>query len=272
MNISVVVVGAAGRMGREVVRAVAEADGLEPAAAVDTHEVGADAGTLAGMGAIGVSVEADLAAALARTRPAVLVDFTLPGSVLANIRTALAHGVSPVVGTTGLSASDLAEIDDMARKAGIGAFVAPNFAIGAVLMMQFAAQAAKHLPDVEIIELHHEKKVDSPSGTALLTAKKIQEARRSAAVSPVPSPDGLVEKAPGARGARSETTGDVPIHSVRLPGFVAHQEVIFGGIGQILTIRHDSIDRRSFMPGVILAIRKVRGLTGLVVGLEHLLE
>ena len=272
MNISVVVVGAAGRMGREVVRAVAEADGLDLAAAVDTHEEGADAGMLAGIGANGIPIEADLAAALARTRPETLVDFTLPGSVLANLRTALAHGVSPVVGTTGLTADDLAEIDNTAREKGIGAFVAPNFAIGAVLMMQFAAQAAKHLPDVEIIELHHEKKVDSPSGTALLTAQRIQEARRSAAVSPVRSPDGLVEKAPGARGARSEITGDVPIHSVRLPGFVAHQEVIFGGIGQILTIRHDSIDRRSFMPGVILAVRKVRSLTGLVVGLEHLLE
>ena len=272
MSITVAVTGAAGRMGREVVRAVLEAEGLQLVAAVDRHEAGADAGTLAGCGAADVAIEGDLDAALARSRPDVLVDFTLPDGVLANLRIAVAHGVSPVVGTTGLSAENLAEIDRAAKEKGIGVFVAPNFAIGAVLMMQFAAQAAKYLPDVEIIELHHEKKLDSPSGTALLTAQKIGEARRSASVSPVPPPDGLVEKAPGARGARNEITGDVPIHSVRLPGFVAHQEVIFGGVGQILSIRHDSIDRRSFMPGVILAIRKVRTLTGLVIGLEHLLD
>jgi 4-hydroxy-tetrahydrodipicolinate reductase len=271
MNIAVVVAGAAGRMGREVVRAILESDGLELAAAVDVHELGMDAGTLAGGGATGIKIENDLDVALARTRPDVLVDFTLPDSVLANLRTALAHGVSPVVGTTGLSADNLAEIDRIARDKGLGAFVAPNFAIGAVLMMEFAARAAKYLPDVEIIELHHEKKVDSPSGTALLTAQRIGEARRAASVSPTPSPNGLVENAPGARGARNEITGDVPIHSVRLPGFVAHQEVIFGGIGQILTLRHDSIDRRSFMPGVLLAVRKVRDLTGLVIGLENLL-
>ena len=272
MSIAVAITGAAGRMGREVVRAVLEAKGLRLAAAVDRHEVGADAGTLAGCGVVGVAIEGELDAALARTRPDILVDFTLPDEVLANLRIAIARGVSPVVGTTGLSAEHLAEIDRTAKEKGIGAFVAPNFAIGAVLMMQFAAQAAKYLPDVEIIELHHEKKVDSPSGTALLTAQKIGEARRSASVSPCPPADGLVEKAPGARGARADVTADVPIHSVRLPGFVAHQEVIFGGAGQILTIRHDSIDRRSFMPGVILAIRNVRGLTGVVIGLEHLLD
>jgi len=272
MSIMVAIAGAAGRMGREVVRAVLEADGLQLAAAVDRHEIGADAGALAGRGPAGIVIGGDLGAALARSRTDVLVDFTLPDGVLGNLRIALAHGVSPVVGTTGLSAENLAEIDRAAKEKGIGAFVAPNFAIGAVLMMQFAAQAAKYMPDVEIIELHHEKKVDSPSGTALLTAQKIGEARRAASVSPVPSPQGLVEKAPGARGARNEVTGDVPIHSVRLPGFVAHQEVIFGGIGQILTLRHDSLDRRSFMPGVIIAIHKVRALNGLVIGLEHLLD
>jgi 4-hydroxy-tetrahydrodipicolinate reductase len=259
-------------MGREVVRATLEAAGLELVAAIDTHGIGADAGALAGTAPIGVAIEQDLDAALTRTRPHVLVDFTLPHSVLANLRVALAHGVSPVVGTTGLSADSLREIDRAAVEKGIGAFVAPNFAIGAVLMMQFAAQAAKYLPDVEIIELHHDRKVDSPSGTALLTAQKIGEARRASSVSPIAAPDGLVEKAPGARGARADVTGDVPIHSVRLPGFVAHQEVIFGGVGQVLTLRHDSIDRRSFMPGVILAVRKVRALEGLVVGLENLLD
>ncbi len=272
MSIGVAVTGAAGRMGREVVRAIAEAEGLRLAAAIDRYNVGADAGTLAGVSALGIAIEGDLEAALVRTRPQVLVDFTLPQGVLANVRIAIAQGMSPVVGTTGLSADDLAEIDRAARAKGIGAFLAPNFAIGAVLMMEFAAQAAKYLPDVEIIELHHEGKIDSPSGTALLTARKVAESRQAASVSTVPLPEHVVEKAPGARGARDDVTFDIPVHSVRLPGFVAHQEVIFGGVGQILTIRHDSTDRRSFMPGVIMAVRKVRELTGLVVGLERLLN
>lgn len=270
-TLRVAVSGAAGRMGREVVRAVMEAEGMEVVAAIDRQAVGTDAGTLAGVGSLNVPVESDLAAALARTGAQVLVDFTLPNGVMENLRTALALGVAPVVGTTGLSAPDLAELDAQAKEKGIGAFIAPNFAIGAVLMMQFAAQAAKHLPDVEIIELHHEKKLDSPSGTALLTAQKIAEARQETGIAPLPGPSSVVEKAPGARGARSMATGDVAIHSVRLPGFVAHQEVLFGGLGQTLTLRHDSLDRRSFMPGVILAVRKVRALHGLVVGLEHLL-
>jgi 4-hydroxy-tetrahydrodipicolinate reductase len=258
-------------MGREVVRAVSEADGMELVAAIDLNAVGQDAGMLAGVGSLGIPIVSDLQTALSlyRQPPEVLVDFTIPSSVKKNVEAALKAGVSPVVGTTGLSAADLKEIDVLAQ--GIGAFVAPNFAIGAVLMIQFAAQAAKFLPDVEIIELHHEKKVDSPSGTALLTAQKIAQARREATASPQPLPSGLIEKAPGARGARNEVTGDIPVHSVRLPGFVAHQEVIFGGTGEILTLRHDSTDRRSFMPGVILAIRKVRALNGLVVGLENLL-
>ena len=269
--IRVAVSGAAGRMGREVVKAVAAADGLLLVAAIDHHGVGTDIGPLAGIGATDVRIGDNLEAELAQHKPDVLVDFTLPDSVLANLRTALTLGVSPVVGTTGLSQGDLAELDALARAQGIGAFVAPNFALGAVLLMQFAAQAAKYLPDVEIIELHHDRKLDSPSGTALLTAQKIAAARQEANVAPLTVPEGLVEKAPGARGARDSGTGDVPIHSVRLPGFVAHQEVIFGGQGQILTLRHDSIDRGSFMPGVVLAVRKVRALTGLIVGLENLL-
>ena len=269
--IRVAVSGAAGRMGREVVKAVQAAEGLLLVAAIDHHGIGMDIGPLAGIGPTDVRIGDNLEAELARHKPTVLVDFTLPDSVLANLRTAILQGVSPVVGTTGLSQDDLAGLDALARAKGIGAFVAPNFAIGAVLLMQFAAQAAKYLPDVEIIELHHDRKLDSPSGTALLTAQKIAEARQTANVFPLDVPAGLIEKAPGARGARDAVTGDVPIHSVRLPGFVAHQEVIFGGQGQLLTLRHDSIDRVSFMPGVVLAIRKVRTLTDLVIGLENLL-
>lgn len=270
--IRVAVCGAAGRMGREVVAAVTQADGMEIVAAIDRQNVGEDAGSLAGISPLGIVIESELEAAFVRAQPQVLVDFTLPASVLANVELALAFGISPVIGTTGLSRENLQKIDRLARMKEIGAFVAPNFAIGAVLMMQFAAQAAKYLPDVEIIELHHEKKLDSPSGTALLTAQKIAHARREIGAEPRPLPtEGLIAKAAHARGAREDATGDIPIHSVRLPGFVAHQEVIFGGTDEILTLRHDSLHRRSFMPGVVLAIRKVRDLNGLVVGLENLL-
>ena len=171
----------------------------------------------------------------------VLVDFTVPDTALQNAREALAAGVHAVIGTTGF------DLDALRGLRGANVFVAPNFAIGAVLMMQFAAQAARHMAKAEIIELHHDRKLDAPSGTAARTAALMQR----------------------ARGAER---GPVPIHSVRLPGLVAHQEVILGDVGQTLTIRHDSIDRESFMPGVLLAIRKVGSLSGSpVVGLEHLL-
>ena len=264
-KIRVAVCGAAGRMGREVVRAVAEANGMELVAAIGRQNPGADAGTLAGIGTLGIAMESGLEAALTRTKPDVMVDFTIPGQVMENLAVAVALGVSPVIGTTGLSAEQFDALDKAAKLKNIGAFFAPNYAIGAVLMMQFAAQAAKYLPDVEIIELHHEKKLDSPSGTALLTAQKIAEARTEKPLAP---PENPVEKIPGARGASYD---GIAIHSIRLPGYVAHQEVIFGGLGQTLTLRHDSLDRRSFMPGVVLAVRKVREWKGLVIGLENLL-
>ena len=270
-TIRVAVSGAAGRMGREVVRAVAEAEDMRLVAAIDRQEIGADAGELAGVSKTGIAIESDLEAALERAQPQVLVDFTLPGSVMDNIRIALKQKVSPVIGTTGLSVANLAEIGRVAGIQSTSAFVAPNFAIGAVLMMQFAAQAARYLPDVEIVEMHHANKRDSPSGTALLAAQRIAQARQEAQMVPQPLPSSPLETAPGARGARSAATGDIPIHSVRLPGLVAHHEILFGGPGQLLTLRHDSTDRRSFMPGVLLAIRKVRSLDGLVVGLENLL-
>jgi 4-hydroxy-tetrahydrodipicolinate reductase len=264
-EIRVAVCGAAGRMGREVVRAVIEAEGLSLVAAVDVVEAGRDAGELSGVGPLGVAITDHLPSALLSTKPDVMVDFTVPSFALANIQTALETSVSPVVGTTGLTPADVEQVRRWAGEFGVGALIAPNFAIGAVLMMQFAALAAKYMPDAEIIELHHENKLDSPSGTAVMTAQKIVAAREGV---PRPEPTGAVEKIPGGRGAVLE---GVHIHSVRLPGYVAHQEVIFGGLGQTLTLRHDSTDRRSFMPGVILAIRKVRGLDGLVVGLEHVL-
>lgn len=261
--IRVVVAGAAGRMGREVVRAVTEQGDLQLTGAVDVAHAGEDAGTLAGLAPLGVLVTTRLEDCLGDAD--VVVDFSVPGAVRANTETCIRAGVSPVVGATGLSGADMDALAALAAHAGLGAVVAPNFAIGAVLLMEFARQAARHMPDAEIIELHHERKVDAPSGTALRTAALIAGARAGTAA---PEPAGAHEAVPGARGAQVH---GVRVHSVRLPGLVAHQEVVFGGAGQILSIRHDSTDRTSFMPGVLLAIRRVRDLTGLVVGLEHLL-
>ena len=177
-----------------------------------------------------------------------VVDFTIPASVRANILTCLEQRVAVVVGTTGLSAADLAEIDKATERQATPVLVAPNFAMGAVLMMEFAKQAARHFRACEIVELHHDKKLDAPSGTSRLTRLRVEETW-----------------------TRWGVEKEVPIHSVRLPGLVAHQEVLFGGLGETLTIRHDSLSRESFMPGVVSAVKRVRSLQGLVVGLENIL-
>lgn len=246
--IQVLVAGALGRMGSEVVRAVADAGGdMAVAGEVDAAD--------------------DLPRALEIIRPDVLVDFTVPESVMNNIRASLAARVIPIVGTTGLSPADIEEVRALCARHETPALIAPNFALGAVLLMRFAQEAARYLPDVEIIEMHHERKMDAPSGTAAMTAEMIAAARREgAARGTLP---GAFETIIGARGGRA--AGGIPVHSVRLPGFVASQEVIFGGPGQRLSLRHDSIDRASFMPGVLLAIRRVGSFSGLVYGLENLL-
>jgi 4-hydroxy-tetrahydrodipicolinate reductase len=246
MSIRVLVAGAKGRMGREVVQAVTSEPDMEVVAEIDHTD--------------------DLTAALTSTRPDVMVDFTVPEAVMGNVRAALAAGVTPVVGTTGLGPSELEEIQHLCELHQTAALVAPNFALGAVLLMRFVAEAARYLPDVEIIEMHHERKIDAPSGTAAKTAEMIAAARVDEAAG---EPEGAFEKHPGVRGGK--TDGGIRIHSVRLPGFVASQEVIFGAQGQRLSLRHDSIDRTSFMPGVILAIRRAPTLSGLVYGLENVL-
>lgn len=260
---TVLVNGACGRMGQAVLKAVQDDKDLKLIGAVDIKG-GADTGELVGL-APGILVETDLAAALERLKPEVMIDFTRPDVVFGNVVTALKHKVSPVVGTTGLSDAQEAEIKSLSVANGTPAFIAPNFAIGAVLMMVMCRQAAKYMPDVEIIELHHDNKLDAPSGTAVQTAAMMAEVRKAHHQG---HPDEK-EKLSGARGADYE---GMHIHSVRLPGYVAHQEVIFGGLGQTLTIRHDSMNRESFMPGVVLAAQKVRGLTGLTIGLDKLLE
>ena len=198
----------------------------------------------------------------------VVVDFTHPDAVMKNLEFAIKHGINVVVGTTGFDDAKLAKLKTLlAANPKVGALIAPNFALGAVLMMQFSQVAAKYFESVEIIELHHANKVDAPSGTAIRTAQMITDVRKqnSKAAMPDATKDGLA----GARGA---TVGDVPIHSVRSHGYVAHQEVIFGDPGETLSIRHDSINRAGFMPGVLLGVREVVKHPGLTVGLERFME
>jgi 4-hydroxy-tetrahydrodipicolinate reductase len=255
------VVGAVGRMGSETCRAIVASDDLDLVAAVSPAHAGSVLGEVADVES-DITVAGDLAA-LSDAGCDVAVEFTGPGTVGDNLIGILERDIHAVVGATGFSDESLARAAAIAASGSANALVAPNFAIGAVLLMGFAEQAARHLPHVEIIELHHDAKADAPSGTALRTADLISGARPYVPDAPAEDPQN-----PGARGT---IHGDVRIHSVRLPGLVAHQEVVFGGEGQTLTLRHDSIHRGSFMPGVLLACREVAGLDGLVVGLEHLL-
>ncbi len=262
--LKVVVLGADGRMGREVVKAVLREEDLSLVGAIDTRNHGEDIGTLVTGTPCRVTVAGNLGRVLEETCADVAVDFTTPDSVRQNLSIILKHRVNAVVGTTGLSEKDIAEIDRHAAEANVGVVIAPNFAIGAILMMRFAAEAAKYFPDLEIIELHHDQKLDAPSGTALKTAQLIKE-KRDSKKQGHPNEH---ENIPGVRGGQLD---GMRIHSIRLPGLVAHQEVIFGGLGQTLRIRHDSINRESFMPGVIMAVRKVVDLKGVTFGLEKLL-
>lgn len=262
-EIRVLIAGACGRMGGEVVSAVHEAEDLAVVAAVDVARVGEDIGRIAGLGEIDVPVHADLAQAIHASQAEVMIDFTRPDTVMANLRVALPMGVACVVGTTGLSPANVQELRALTNQADAPAFIAPNFAIGGVLMMQFAALAAQHFDYAEIIEYHHEKKLDAPSGTAMRTADMMRLASEGRL-----SEQAKIEAGEESRGL---PVGNIRVHAVRVPGMVASQEIIFGGLGQTLTIRHDTINRESFMPGVLLAIRKVRELSGVVVGLENIL-
>jgi 4-hydroxy-tetrahydrodipicolinate reductase len=240
----VAVIGAGGRMGTEVCRAVTAADDLE---LVGQFDQGDDLGELA---------DAD-----------VVVEFSVPSASPANVAHCVEHGVHVVVGTTGWDEARLQALrGQLAEHPEVGVLVAPNFAIGAILMMRFAQEAARFYESVEVIELHHPDKVDAPSGTAARTAHLIADARAAAGLGAVP--DATTHDPDGARGAR---VGGIPVHSVRLRGLVAHQEVLLGGVGEMLTLRHDSFDRASFMPGVLAGVRAVGGHPGLTVGLEHVL-
>ena len=241
--INVAVLGARGRMGSEVVKAVEATEGLALVAALD----------------LGDSLDQ-----LKGSAVHVVVDFTTPDSVMSNLEFLINNGINVVVGTTGFDDAKLAIVKGwLAQNPSVGVLVAPNFAIGAVLMMEFAEKAARYFESVEIIELHHPAKVDAPSGTAARTAELMSAARKDAGLGAMP--DATTTALDGARGA---LVGGIPVHSVRARGLVAHQEVLFGGLGETLTIRHDSIDRAGFMPGVILGVRKIVNTPGLTHGLD----
>jgi len=241
--IKVGVLGARGRMGSEVVKAITEASDLELVAALD----------------LGDSLDA-----LVSNGAQVVVDFTTPDSVMANLEFLIGKNIHAVIGTTGFDDARIAKIKSLLASSKSGVLIAPNFAIGAVLMMEFATKAAKYFESAEIIELHHPNKVDAPSGTAARTAELMSKSRKEAGLAPMP--DATTSSLDGARGA---TVGEIPVHSVRLRGLVAHQEVLLGGIGETLAIRHDSIDRVGFMPGVLLGVRQVVSHPGLTFGLEN---
>ncbi len=263
-KLKVIVTGALGKMGRESLKAVEEDPELLLIGAVDVKSNGERVSELTGLAGSDIRLENDLEKTLEREKPDVVVEFTNPQAVFENARMVLQKGVACVIGTTGLNDIELKQLDKIATENQIGVAVIPNFAIGAVLMMKFAREAAVYFPDVEIIELHHDQKMDAPSGTAIKTAEMINQTR----VSRPPKSVREFEKIPGSRGGDMD---QVRIHSVRLPGFIAHQEVIFGGMGQSLKIRHDSIDRVGFMPGVIMVVKKMPQIKGLVYGMENLM-
>ena len=247
MSIKVGVLGSKGRMGQEVMRAVNEAPDLELVAALDLG---------------------DPLDQLVSKKVEVVVDFTTPDSVMANLEFAISHGIHAVVGTTGFDEDRLARVETIAKKhSDVGVLIAPNFGLGAVLMMEFSKKAARYFESAEIVELHHPNKVDAPSGTSTRTAELISNARAQAGLAPMPDATKT-----GLDGARGAVVGDVHIHSVRLRGLLAHQEVLFGGPGETLSIRHDSLDRLGFMPGVLLGIREVGKHSGITYGLEGFLS
>jgi len=264
-GIRVMVAGVCGRMGSETARAVLRQKDMVLAGGADICRFGDDLGLVLGLEPLGVSVVPADEASLRQIAPEVMVDFTNPQSVLSNAKMALRGGVVPVIGSTGLDDEDLRELRELSEEVGVGVFIAPNFALGALLMMRFAEEAAKYFPNVEIIEYHHDQKLDAPSGTALRTAEKIVKVRGTM----LQGHPNEYEKLPGARGG---DYNGVKVHAVRLPGMLAHQEVLFGGSGQTLSIRHDTYMRETYMPGVLMAIRRSRDLKDFVVGLENFMD
>ncbi len=269
LPIPVIVAGATGKMGRETIKAIANSADMTLIGATGRKHVGADIGEVVGCGELEIPVTTDLEILLAQgaqeKQLAVMVDFTHPSLVYENIRSSIAYGVRPVVGTTGLSRSQLQDLAAFADKASTGCIIAPNFSIGMVLLQQAAIAAARYFEHVEILELHHNQKADAPSGTAVQTAQMLAELGQTFNSTNVKETEHIV----GARGALMAE--NVRIHSVRLPGLIAHQEVMFGAAGETYTLKHNTSDRACYMPGVLLCIRKVIQLKQLIYGLEKLL-
>ena len=265
MSIKVAIAGARGKMGAEAVHTVMKNEKMELVATLDYKKVG---DTLASLELFPdhfeIPIFTDFEKLVTETKPDVFIDLTNPHCVYEHTKQALLHNVRPVVGTTGFTDEQLQELVDIAKEKGIGCIIAPNFAIGAILMMKFAKEAAKYFPDVEIIEMHHDQKLDAPSGTGIKTAQMISKVREEKQQ----GHSNEKETHAGARGANYE---GMRIHSVRLPGLVAHQQVLFGGTGELLTIRHDSLNRGSFMGGVAFCIEEVMKLESLIYGLENII-
>lgn len=264
-KIRIVIAGPRGKMGSEAVKMVSNTPEFELVAVVDSKHHGVKLKDIDGQPQLEIPVYNDLEQCLIEQESDVLIDLTTPEAGKKHLDIALRHNVRPVVGTTGFTDEDIRHFTNIAEEKEIGAIIAPNFAIGAVLMMKFAQTAAKYFKHVEIIEKHHDKKLDAPSGTALKTANMIMENRE-------PMKQGHPDEKETLESVRGGTIEGIHIHSVRLPGLVAHQEVIFGGNGQTLTIRHDSINRESFMPGIKLAVQTVMKLNTLVYGLENIID
>ena len=274
-SVPVVVAGALGRMGAEVIKAVIGSDDCNLVGAIDNTpgKEGADVGLELGLGELEIAVTSDFEGCLCAISQsvrdsdagAVLVDFTHPSVVYDHTRAAIAYGVHPVIGTTGLTPAQINDLRDFSEKASVGGAVIPNFSVGMVLLQQAAAAAARFYDHAELTELHHNRKADAPSGTCIKTAELMEELGKSFNPSEVEEHESLK----GCRGG--ERDSGLRLHSVRLPGLVAHQEVMFGAPGESYTLRHDTIDRSAYMPGVLLTVRKVRSLSALVYGLERLI-
>ncbi|RLQ95118.1 4-hydroxy-tetrahydrodipicolinate reductase [Falsibacillus albus] len=263
--VKVIVAGPRGRMGAEAVHLVHNEDHFELAGVLDRKHEGLSLSEIKGFQGIDVPIFTDIEECFRTTQADVLVDLTTPDVGYFHTKTALEFGVRPVVGTTGFSKEQLNELKELAEEKGIGCIIAPNFAIGAVLMMKFSQMAAKYFQDVEILEMHHDQKLDAPSGTAVKTAEMISKSRE-------PKKQGHPKEKETIEGARGAEMDGMHIHSIRLPGLVAHQQVLFGADGQTLTIRHDSYNRQSFMSGVKVCVETVIKLDTLVYGLENILE
>ncbi|KGA99119.1 dihydrodipicolinate reductase [Alkalihalobacillus alcalophilus ATCC 27647 = CGMCC 1.3604] len=264
-QLKIVIAGHRGNMGKEAVKMVSNHKRFELVAVVDSKNTGKKIKDIEGLMPLDIPIYEDIDQCLSEQEPDVLIDLTNPKFGKKHMESAFNHGVRPVVGTTGFTEEDIAELRHLSESKQLGAIIAPNFAIGAILMMKFAETAAKYMPDVEIIERHHDRKLDAPSGTAIKTAQLITEVREA-------KTQGHPEEKEELQGARGADIEGMKIHSVRMPGLVAHQEVLFGSVGQTLTIRHDSINRESFMPGVQLAVETVMNLDTLVYGLENIID